>query len=270
MLKRILMKGFIALDIDGTLTHKKDDISKKVKSYLKSLHSLGWKIIIITGKPYKKAFNMISGLDFPYIFSSQNGASAWHMPQKKNIFRRHLKRDILKKIEDNIRDIDIGMSAWGEDDYCYSSKKNKNFLHNYESSFIEGFEIENYLLVKCIGLKEDIKKAKWKLKNFDIEIAHVKDAFIKNNHLLLITQKDVNKGSAIKLLSSKKSLIIAAGNDENDLSMYDIADIKIAMEDSFSKNLLKKADIISASARKNGIIDALNRALKFKKNFISS
>ncbi len=58
--------------------------------------------------------------------------------------------------------------------------------------------------------------------------------------------------------------VIAAGNDENDISMYDIANIKIAMEDSFSRDLLKKADIISKSAKSHGIIDALKRAMDFK------
>ena len=58
----------------------------------------------------------------------------------------------------------------------------------------------------------------------------------------------------------KDHFLIAAGNDENDISMLKLANVRIVMEDA-PKHVLKHADIKAKSASKNGIIAALEKAI---------
>ena len=82
----------------------------------------------------------------------------------------------------------------------------------------------------------------------------------------MITESNISKGSAIsRILGDKKRFLIAAGNDVNDISMFDMADVKIAMGDS-REDVLEKADIIAPPAEEHGIISGLSQALEKYKN----
>ena len=100
---------WIALDIDGTITDQMHSIPKRVVSYLKNLQNRGWRIIVLTGRPYAFCVKALSTFDFPYIFSSQNGSFAWNMPGRKEIFKSHIKREILEVIEKGLKDLDVLM-----------------------------------------------------------------------------------------------------------------------------------------------------------------
>lgn len=272
---------WIALDIDGTITDKMHTIPKRVVSYLKNLQNRGWKIIVLTGRPYSFCVKALSTFDFPYIFSSQNGSFAWNMPGRKEIFKSHIKREILEVIEAGLKDLDVLMMVYGRDG-CFVKKhkkvkNHKNYIRKFENLlgkrvfYLKNFSYPNlkgFSLAKCVGCEGELKSLEKRLKNVfkNLEISFVKDVFIGGDYyLLLITDGNISKGSAIskilKFQKFQKKVIIAAGNDVNDLSMLEMADIKIAMEDS-PKSVLEKADIIAPSSKKEGIIEGLKLAIK--------
>ncbi|KPK32476.1 MAG: hypothetical protein AMS24_04145 [Chlamydiae bacterium SM23_39] len=267
------MKGWIVLDIDGTLTVEKDKIPDKVISYLSLLKKKGWNIFIITGRSYSSSYGMIEKINFPYFFSSHNGATAWHMPKKEKLFERFLMKDTIYKVVEEADKFEIITMVWGADEVCYVHNKQKkclsSFIYHYSNCHsVDDFVLDYYPLIKCIGKKQELKKLFNKIKNLEVETSLVRDSFNKGYCLLLVTKKEVNKGSAIsKILDLYgKSFVIAAGNDTNDLSMYNFANVKIAMKGS-SYHLLKKADIIAPPAKNDGIILALKKAIKiFRKD----
>jgi Cof subfamily protein (haloacid dehalogenase superfamily) len=273
---------FIALDIDGTITDQMHSIPKRVVSYLKSLQSRGWRIIVLTGRPYCFCVRALSSFDFPYIFSSQNGSFAWDMPRKKTIFKSFIKKGILEVIEKEMGDLDVFMMVYGRNNCFVKEVKGfENYVEKFENLLgREVFYLKNFshshlkglALAKCVGPKEELEILQERLKKVfrDLEIHFVKDVFIGGDYyLLLITDGKISKGSAIlKILEFekvKKGVVIAAGNDVNDLSMFNVSDIKIAMEDS-PKKLLENADIIAPSSKKEGIIEGLKLAIKKHEN----
>jgi Cof subfamily protein (haloacid dehalogenase superfamily) len=270
------LKGWLALDIDGTITDRQDKIPKKVISFLRSLNISGWKTMILTGRSFPFAMEVLKEIDFPYILSTQNGSSAWHMPQKKLIYENFLSLKALLQIEKELLGIDVALIPYGLDHKSYA-KKNKNhekyikkILATQKGEILSNFDYDNLKngpflkvpLVKCAGLLDEILKAKEKLKKLSIEVAHIKDPFFTDYHLLLITKKKITKGFCIsKILKIyEKGFVIAAGNDGNDHSMFDFSDIKIAMEDS-PADLLSRADIVAPTSKKMGIIEALKKAI---------
>ena len=83
-------------------------------------------------------------------------------------------------------------------------------------------------------------------------------------------RKDVDKGKAVLEIMDQDILpcpIISAGDDNNDESLLQIADIKIAMPTS-PKCLLDQATIIAPPVEEKGIIDALKIAVQKAKEYV--
>src|SRR5690606_28845072 len=97
--RMVAMKGWIALDIDGTITLDKYSVPKPVTDYLRDLHRNGWKIAMATGRPFRFASMALSEFDFPYVFLCQNGSVALEMPSRNILFKRYLSWDAIGLIE---------------------------------------------------------------------------------------------------------------------------------------------------------------------------
>ncbi len=64
------------------------------------------------------------------------------------------------------------------------------------------------------------------------QVARIRDPFVENYNLLLVTDKAVSKGLSMDELFKMRGRggkVIAAGDDENDISLLQAADVKIAM-----------------------------------------
>ena len=55
------MKGCIAFDIDGTLTHRLDWIDPKVIAALENLAAADWTIALLTGRIFSFAWKILMG-----------------------------------------------------------------------------------------------------------------------------------------------------------------------------------------------------------------
>ena len=276
-----MFKGWIGLDVDGTITSEKYSVPKEVLSYLFSLYKKGWNISIFTGRSYAFSSEIFSCFHFPCYFSFQNGSSLFEMPQKNCLMKRYVSRAALVYLQKIAKNIEVALvvyTGYEQGDKCYWIK---NHLSKKYESYIEEImkrqgqkmgknaslpeDIKNFPYIKFVGplpfiivLAEKLKKD----KIFDFSI--VKDPFNKNFHVLLITQKGVNKGTALKELiaiKGKRGKVIVAGNDDNDFSLFGAADIKIAMSDAPS-HLKESADIIAPPAEENGIISALRMIME--------
>src|SRR4029078_11856593 len=79
------------------------------------------------------------------------------------------------------------------------------------------------------------------------------------------THSEATKGEVLKEfihLNQGLGPVIAAGDDHNDRSMLEIADVKVVMENA-PVHLLHLADITAPSAEHHGIIQGLKEAIDF-------
>ena len=133
--------------------------------------------------------------------------------------------------------------------------------------------IENKPIVQCVISNPDIdkiiefkkflsKKLKMvkivneskRLKNFDLKPS--------KNYYCDITSKDVSKGRAVletcKYLNLKKEEIIAIGDGENDISMFELTPNSIAMENAV-QNVKKQAKYVTLSNDEDGVANVLEK-----------
>jgi HAD superfamily hydrolase (TIGR01484 family) len=268
-------KGWLALDIDGTLTERAYEIPPNIISYLKKRYFEGWNLIILTGRSLPFALSTVANIDFPFILSTQNGATAWQMPKKEMIFELFFEKDAFKKIDEEVNK-QLALIIYGDDGkiYCKKNGKYEDYFNNLSTlsnqlkMVFEDFEKDllplRAPLIKIVGREKEVVKAGLDLEKKELgEAPIIKDPFHKDFHLLLLTKKGVSKGLCIKKIVSLYGggRVIAAGNDNNDLSMFNHADIKIAIKGS-PEALLAKADIIAPPCETFGIIEGIDRAME--------
>lgn len=275
------MKNLIALDIDGTITSELESIDPRVVKTLKQLSDQGWAIALLTGRTFSFAWKVLRYLDFPYFLAVQNGADILEMPSKKILRKCYIDSTVIPEIEkiyQGQKEDFIIYAGIDEGDFCYYrkdrfSKKMLAYLEKLKkltsTSWVEGeyhFSGKTFPLIKCFGDEHTMHTLASKLqKNPHLTVSVIRDPVDPSLYLNLITHAQANKGKATEFLKKMlySKITIAAGDDQNDLPMFAMADIKIAMETS-PEDVLAQADIIAKKAAQCGIIDALMEAVKLR------
>lgn len=274
--------GWLALDIDGTLTDQTHSVPKEVAAYLKKLHVQGWEIFIITGRTLSFASKALKLFDFPFYLAVQNGADVFYTLNQELVIRHYLSPNIIPCLEGLCAEFSedfLIYAGWEKGDFCYYrphrfSQKIQAHINMMRELSLEPWQAVNsfvfadhlsFPLIKCLGNKEEMTILYESLKDDErLAISLIRDPLAKGMYLNLITHPEATKGRALKNVVKqigKRGKIVAAGDDFNDVSMLNQADIKIVMQ-SAPRELHNLADIIAKPSYEYGIIQALETALK--------
>ena len=277
-----IMKGWIALDIDGTITLDKYSVPGEVVSFLRKLHGEGWNLVLATGRPFTFASMTLKKFDFPYTLLCQNGSVALEMPHKKLIFTSYIPTSAICFMEKAYEGMDSDFliyAGYEHGDFCFwrpkrftteeteylidlQTRQNEKWqaVEHFDDLFLDAFP-----LIKCFGHESRMGKIAARLKESKrFEVANIRDPFVEGIRILLVTDIHTSKGKSLsKVLESKGrgGHVIAAGDDENDISLLSVADTKIAMHHS-PESLIQIATFIAPPTQENGIIQALQLALR--------
>lgn len=270
--------GWIALDIDGTLTTNRHELPSKTARYLEKLHERGWKLLFVTGRIYSYSAPLFTELKCPYHFAVQNGADLFLMPGDQLISRNYLTASLLPTIEMLVKDLEhdfIIYAGYENGDFCYyrPDRFTPEFLQYLDvvaslSSQpwkpVDEFSLdhkERFSLIKCFGSKEEMEKLSARLIPYANQFVGtmIKDPIGENLYLNMLTHPSATKGGILEQVTKgEKRVTIGAGDDLNDLSLLQAADIAIAMEGS-PPQLLAAADHIAPPASEEGIVAMLSQ-----------
>jgi hydroxymethylpyrimidine pyrophosphatase-like HAD family hydrolase len=272
--------GWIALDIDGTITDKTHHAPREVVQYLHQLEDKGWELVFLTGRTFSFGYSVVKEFDFHYYLAVQNGADILYMPNKDRVVRHYLDQRVLPILEQAYRgekEDFLLYSGYEKGDFCYYrperfSPKMRAHLQKIMKlspepwKAVDHFEFENGLsfpLAKCFGTKEAMQRISVLLqKHPHLSATMIHDPLGQDIYIVLVTAKEATKGNAlysVKNILGEGGPIIAAGDDLNDISMLEPADIKIVM-DTAPPEMHAMATILAASGDKQGIIAALQKA----------
>ncbi len=274
-------KGWIALDIDGTITDLLDGIPQEVIAYLEDLDKKGWKILFITGRSYSFGHKVLQTFSMPYFFAVQHGADILKMPGTSFFSRSYLSHkviDLLEEVYVGQQEDFLVYAGYEKGDFCYwrperFSKKVLGYIELIQKLCVEPWKAvksfdfspnTQFPLIKCVGTFEEMRKIYDKLKSYaQLHVTMIKDPISRELYLVLVTDAHATKGEALKRILAahkEKGKVIAAGDDQNDISMLQVADVAIAMETG-PDELKACANIIASPASEYGIIKALERAI---------
>ncbi len=278
---QIKNKGWIALDIDGTITPDLHTMPSEVSGYLQELADLGWQIAFITGRTFSFAHPVLHALPFPFFLAVQNGADILAMPEKRLVSRTYLDSSIIEALErayQGRKGDFIVYAGYERGDFCYyrPARFSPRLLQHLEkvkavspepwiiADAFSALAQKEFPLIKCFGSKEEMESINRLLSTLPIlHATMIRDSMDENIYLNLVTSAQATKGHALERLVAQcggGAPVIAAGDDFNDISMLNKADVRIVMETA-PLEMLNHAHIVAPSAAKLGIIQALNQAI---------
>jgi Cof subfamily protein (haloacid dehalogenase superfamily) len=272
--------GWIALDIDGTITDDTHHAPPDVIEFLHSLEKKGWELIFITGRTFSYGYRVVKEFDFPFYLAVQNGADILYMPHKELIARHYLDKLVIPILESSYRGEKqdfIVYSGYERGDFCFYRPE------RFDSAYIEhlhkfmvlspepwravkNFDFDDTLsfpLAKCLGTKEAMQRIDGLLQTVPgVSSTLIRDPLEEGIYLILVTAEQATKGNALQTVMEvigDGGPVIAAGDDLNDISMLQNADVKIVMS-SAPAEMHSMATILASHGKQHGIIDALTQA----------
>jgi len=275
-----MKKGIIALDIDGTLTTGLAPVPAPVCEYLHFLTSVHWEVCLITGRGLALACHAAEKFSFSYHIAAQNGAVIVGMPGKKAIHRHYLEQNVFPVMEEICAQEPTDYIVCNTEDHCFYRP------HCYDASLlshiqkrmqlcgemwtpVESFEeiTQNGVIsLKSFGMLDSLTQIVQKVESqLHLHFPIIRDPLSEGLHIAQGTHIRGSKGSAlrqIKEILQNTGPVIAAGDDHNDFSLLMEADYRIAMEEAPDR-LKKIATAIASSAKKNGVIKALEKAIEW-------
>lgn len=274
--------GWIALDIDGTITDDSHHAPREVVRFLHAVQKKGWELIFITGRTFSFAYRVVKEFDFPFYLAVQNGADILSMPDQKLIARHYLDQrmiPILERAYEGEKEDFIVYAGYQHGDFCYyrpqyfSAQLTEHLqkimalsLEPWKSVSDFNFDQESsFPLAKCLGTKESMQRVNALLQTCpDVSATMIRDPLGENIYLNLVTTKQATKGHALQIVKQMvgdTGPVIAAGDDLNDVSMLLPADIRIVMA-SAPLEMHSLATILAQHGAEHGIISALKKAIK--------
>lgn len=278
----LYVQGIIALDIDGTLTAQTHALEQEVHEALYELHHTGWNFIFITGRPFHWGFETLRPLLFPYALAVQNGALLLQMPEQNILCRQYIERNLLPLLEVLCRDEQTDFviyTGFENDDRCfyrparlpppilaYTLERTKTLREKWISlDDFSGLPVPYIASIKFFAPAEQASRiSRWLEKHMGLHASPIRDPFNAEYFVVQATHQMATKGSVLQHyihMTGAAGPIIAAGDDYNDRSMLELANVKVVMADA-PFEILKMADVIAPPAHQNGIIQGLVEAIK--------
>lgn len=259
------MKKIIAVDIDGTLLNSKREITEKTKNTLIKAQDMGHIVVIASGRDPHGVFAFADILKFDKyngLLSNFNGGRITNY-QSKEILINHpldfnLTCEILKFSEENL---DMNYIIYTDNGILTNSNKTYVIDEISQKAFTSYKVVPN--LYETIDFSPNkimysqdpnlIDKDAEKLKNkfFD------KTSQVKSTpYFYEIMPKGIDKGKSLVEIASYYNMdmkdVIAFGDEENDLTMIEMAGVGVVMGNG-TDFMKKRADFITKSNDEDGI-----------------
>lgn len=273
------MKKVIILDIDGTLVSSKRELLKETKEALIQLQKQGNQVVLASGRPYKGMLELAYELEmekYHGLLVCYNGSQVRDVQTEEILYNKPLSLEEARRILKHLKNFKV-IPMIAEKDYFLVEDVYGGILHELNDANIIAYESRgNGFLLKEMKDLCEIDFAPNKILTA-AEPSYLKEHYqeirapFENDLSCMFTApfyyeftcKNVDKGNALKAVfkGSTEAEYIAFGDAENDLSMFEFADIGIAMGNA-DKQVQEKADHVTLSNDENGIAYALKQILK--------
>ena len=235
-----------ATDLDGTLFARPGHLTKYAAETLRTLRAQGTRIAICTGRHYERILNGFPKDIYDYIVSN-NGQDIYFVNKKEHISFPVLTKEEIHNLLPLAEKYPVILMASTDKDFLTTgSKKNyialmlfrlcsqiRDFIqyHHFHHAEID-FNLENlenkYIIKICFSgtagtlkrLAKEIPKDKYSV-------------FFVNSNWLEVQPHGINKGNGLRMIMERENIlpeqVCAIGDGENDLSMLEVAGVKVAM-----------------------------------------
>lgn len=241
------MNNIVVLsDLDSTLLRDDSEVSDYTLNIINKMQAAGHMFIPCTARPYKELPKSLLKADLRYFVCS-NGATIYDVKKKELVASYALDTDLAFSVLDEI-DLDRTYLNLVLNGVVYSEDKlfdmfvERNVI---PAEHIEGFKASRIVKEDNYSFLKTLKAIDKLHLNFEsIEVRdEIKKMISHSDHYTVVSSDDLNievtniasdKGLAgkevAKLLNTNAYKLYAFGDNFNDISMFKLADISVAMK----------------------------------------
>ena len=268
------MIKLIAIDMDGTLLNEKKHIDKAQKEAIHEAVEAGIKIVLCTGRPLYGILPFyeelgLSELDSEGYVILNNGCSIHNTKDWKLIDQVNFTSDDIEYLYKFSESYDINFTLVNDTYYFNIGRKPTDELikdAGFVFSDITDISLEEaksgkHKIMKIMFLGNPEIMADFQKENENI----LKDKYssvLSQPYVYEILPKGNNKGTGLKKLAKKLGIkqeeIMAIGDGNNDIEMFEYANYSVAMENG--TELAKKAAKYQTDSNENdGVAKAIRK-----------
>ena len=264
------MIKMVVSDMDGTLLNSNLEVSQENLQAIQALRDKGIRFCIATGRPEQLVKEYVEVLNMKDPMIMYNGSVIGHPFLDKQLYELRLEKEDIREIIQYCEKHDIIYMPYTKDKIIskpnyrvdFFQKRNKKLEEKVRCIFEDIRDIDEILenSINKVLLIENNKEKYLKtkelvLKHPQFEIATSQKGFID------INPKGASKGNALKVLAKhfgyNMDEIVVFGDQDNDVSMLEVAGISVAMANS-SENAKNAASHVTTSNNDSGVAKWIN------------
>lgn len=260
----------LVLDIDGTLTNEKKEITRHTKQTILRMQKAGVKVVLASGRPAYGVVPTARELELEQyggFILSYNGGWIVDCSTGRTIYEKTIPHKLMGGIYGQVHDLDAALMTY-EGDRIITEKPQDAYVA--KESFINKMKVkgvDNFLdyvtfpVVKCLVAADggDLETVEDKLVGY---FGSQLSIFRSEPYFLEIMPKDIDKASSLERLRLQLGLeraeIAACGDGLNDISMIQYAGLGIAMANA-QEAVKKVCDFVTKSNEEEGVAYAIDR-----------
>lgn len=266
--KRKISDCVLALDLDGTLTNSKKEITPVVRCALKLFGEMGGQIILASGRPTYGVMPVADELELQrrggYILS-YNGGCVTDCRTGHTLYQQALDPGVVHILASQAREYGVNIITY-QDRYLITEQPEEKYcqvesaINHMEIRQIDSFsDYVTFPVIKCLMTAEEghLKDVEERMKAYwegQLNICRSEPYFLE------ITGDGIDKAQTLRWMlrqmGKEPKDLIACGDGYNDLSMIRYAGIGVAMANAQSV-LKKAAQYIAPSNDEDGIADVV-------------
>ncbi len=266
-------------DLDGTLLNSQAELSEFTKDTINQLVSQGMNFTFATARTIYSAEPITKDLKLSVPCILNNGASVYNMQTGEYVKNNFIPEKTAEKIIRLFRSNNVCCFVFKFMNErlvtCYDRVEDE-YMCNYIIERQNGF---NQPFIRCDNVAEALDgrdiyinsvgpyESLLPIRNAVMEMDDADCAFYRDTYsekwFLEIFSVESSKANGLKYLRNEYGFdkIVAFGDNLNDLSMFNEADIKIAVSNAQAE-LKQQADLIITSNSKDGVAKYLLKATK--------
>ena len=256
------MRYIIAIDSDGTLRKTDGTISDFTKTVIKNQIEKENIVVICTARPRYHTQKISNEVGANSFMISSNGSEIYDVQKQKIIWAKYLDSKNCKLLYDyaKLHNIRI-MFVLENTEYVTQFTRNENQILLTDNNFDEVInnKVKQIMVIgkekNKINTFKEIVQNEYKMSILDSSSENSEETWFS------VVSNKTSKGIAVlklaEYLNISEKNIIAIGNDNNDISMFEIAKISAAVSNS-TKNALEKAIYRIKSNDEDGVAIFLN------------
>jgi len=265
----------VVFDLDGTLLNSQSKVSNESQFAIDLLKEKGIRIAIASGRIFSMIKHFSESLGLKDFIISSNGAAIDDLSTNQPLQQLFTNPEDAKKVVEFCVKNHIECNILKRD-ACYFQPYSKRIdrfnLYNKHARQVHSNEIEIVLYEQ--GIDDYSKIEKLLIYEMDSTQTNSVIEYVRKNTKLIhmssgegytdVSSPGVSKGHAVKKIAEHMNIsldhVCVFGDYDNDVSMFEIAGLAIAMANGSSK-ALENADFITLSNDDEGIAHAIKELL---------